>query len=178
MREEGKHKHHKTDIHRHTYSQTDTVWITPSIHYHPSTGSEEENLRVGSSSGLTHDRWWSLDYAMRVRFTSKGGAKGNSDGQLVCNTLHGVMRQLGECIQLFPGVRRCGDTFFWAADQHDVTAYIQCALDSTCWHRGGHWQMERVGDDMLTTLQNKCNTFILSLRSILIAYKLKNKLSV
>lgn len=48
---------------------------------------------------------------MRVRFTSEGGAKGNSDGQLVCNTLHGVVRQLGQRVQLLPGVGRRGNTF-------------------------------------------------------------------
>lgn len=80
----------------------------------------------------------SLSCAICVRFTSKGGAKGNSDGQLVSNTLHGVVGQLGQRVQLLPGVGRRGNTFVRAANQHDVTAYIQRALDSTCWHRGGH----------------------------------------
>lgn len=104
----------------------------------------------------------SLSYAMCVRFTSEGGAKGNSDGQLVCNTLHGVVGQPGQRVQLLPGVGWRGNTFVWAADQHDVTAYIQRALDSTCWHRGGHWQMERVGDVVLTTLQSKSNVFLIA----------------
>lgn len=104
----------------------------------------------------------SLSYAMCVRFTSEGGAKRNSDGQLVCNTLHGVVRQLGQRVQLLPGVGRCGNTFLRAAEQHDVTAYIQRALDPTCWHRGGHWQMERVGGVVLTTLQSKSNVFLIA----------------
>lgn len=97
-----------------------------------------------------------------MRFTSEGGAKGNSDGQLVCNTLHGVVRQLGQRVQLLPGVGRRGNTFLGAADQHDVTADIQRALDLTCWHRGGHWQMERVGGGVLTTLQSKSNVFLIA----------------
>lgn len=104
----------------------------------------------------------SLSCAMCVRFTSEGGAKRNSDGQLVCNTLHGVVRQLGQRVQLLPGVGRCGNTFLWAAEQHDVTAYIQRALDSTCWHRGGHWQMERVGGVVLTALRSKSTVFLIA----------------
>lgn len=99
----------------------------------------------------------SLSLTMCVRFTSKGGAKGNSDGQLVCNTLHGVVWQSGQCVQLLPGVGWCGNTFLWAAEEHDVAANIQWALDSTCWYRWGHWQMERVGDVALSILQSKSN---------------------
>lgn len=130
---------------------------------------------AGSGSGLAQDglqRWWrgmlllSLSCAMCVRFTSKGGAKGNSDGQPVCNTLHGVVWQLGQRIQLLPRVGRGGNAFLRAAEQHDVAAHIQRALDTTCWHRGGHWQMGRGGGDMLTTLQSEWKIFLIAEESL------------
>lgn len=123
-------------------------------------------LRVSSSLGLAHDRWLrmaglllTLNSAICVKFTSKGGAKGNSDGQLVCYTLHGVVRQPGQRVQLLPGVGWCGNTFLWAAEQHDVTANIQWALDSTGRNWGGHWQMKTMGQVASTVLQTKYNIF-------------------
>ena len=130
------------------------VWITASIHHPPL--SRIRGLEPSGGELFGPGTWQvavmvSLSCAMCVRFTREGGAKGNSDGQLVCNTLHGVVRQPGQRVQLLPGVGGRGNTFLRAAEQHDVTAYIQRALDSTRWHRWGHWQMERVGGVVLTT---------------------------
>lgn len=124
-----------------------------SAHYHPSifaptgisqTGWGEERV------GLAHDGWhrgWNSSLSPRsavcVTFTSKVGAKGDSDGQLVCNTLHGVVWQPGQRVQLLPGVRGRGNAFFRAAEQHDITTDIQGALDLTRWHGRGHWRVER-----------------------------------
>lgn len=51
------------------------------------------------------------DKAVRVRFTGEGGAKRHSDGQLVFSTLHGVVRQPGQRVQLLPGVGGGRDAF-------------------------------------------------------------------
>lgn len=84
----------------------------------------------------------SLSSALCVTFTSKVGAKGNSDGQLVCNTLHGVVRQPWQRVQFLPGVGGRWDAFLRAAEQHNITPDVQGALDLTCWHGRGHWQGE------------------------------------
>lgn len=72
---------------------------------------------------VERERSWSS--AVCVTFTSKVGAKGHSDGQLVCNTLHGVARQPRQRVQFLPGVRGGGDAFFRAAEQHDIATDVQ-----------------------------------------------------
>lgn len=104
MNSSGSSRHHSSII---IPQQDQWVW-----------GGVGVGLRVGGSLGLAHDRWLrmaglllTLNSAICVKFTSEGGAKGNSDGQLVCYTLHGVVRQPGQRVQLLPGVGRCGNTF-------------------------------------------------------------------
>lgn len=83
-------------------------------------------------------------------FTSEGGAKGKSDGQPVCYTLHGVERQPRQEVQLLPGVGRRGNPLLGAAQQHDVAAHVQGALDPTGGDRGGHWRTETTTVLLLT----------------------------
>lgn len=125
----------------------DIIWVNsinwhshslPSIHFHPQRDQRDQVKRgVGQV-----ERLLSLGSAMCVAFTSKVGAKGNSGGQLVCNTLHGVVGQPRQRVQFLPGVRGRGDAIFRAAEQHDITTNVQRALDLTCWHGRGHWQVE------------------------------------
>lgn len=133
-------------------AQSFTIHVT--AHDHPSIFTPTRVSEVGWREGGPGtwqvaemvEKVLSLSSALCVTFTSKVGAKGDSDGQLVCNTLHGVVRQPWQRFQFLPGVGGRWDAFLRAAEQHNIAPDVQGALDLTCWHGRGHWQGERVSD--------------------------------